>query len=111
MKITNNELKKIIKEELNNVMMESQVFFPGKNPNLEMSPREKVDAAMDEIPNAGGSIMGSPGARLKEELLLIADAIDDPEELARLSATVDERAAIDLLSSLGYEDGIDNNRS
>ena len=105
MKITNNELKQIIKEELSNVMMESQVFYPRKNPSLEMSPREKVDAAMDEIPDAGGSIMGSPGARLKQELEMILDAIDDKEELIKLSATVQERAAVNLLSSLGYEDG------
>lgn len=101
MKITNNQLKQMIKEELEKVMMEME----------EMSPRDKVLDAMDEIPDAGGSIMGSPGARIREELLLILDAIDDPEELRRLSAIVDERETQDLLSSLGYEDGIDNNRS
>lgn len=101
MKITNNKLRQIIKEELENVMSEME----------EMSPRDKVLDAMDEIPDAGGSIIGSPGSRIREELLLILDAIDDPEELRRLSATVDEKATQDLLSSLGYEDGVDNNRS
>ena len=101
MKITNNKLKQIIKEELENVMTEME----------EMSPRDKVLDAMDEIPDAGGSIMYSPGSRIKEELIMILDAIDDPEELRRLSAIVDEKATQDLLSSLGYEDGVDNNRS
>ena len=101
MKITNNKLKQIIKEELENVMTEME----------EMSPRDKVLDAMDEIPDAGGSIMYSPGSRIKEELIMILDAIDDQEELRRLSAIVDEKATQDLLSSLGYEDGVDNNRS
>jgi len=97
MKITNNKLKQIIKEELNNVMREME----------EISPRDRVLDAMDEIPDAGGSIMHSPGARLKQELEMILDVIDSPEELKRLSAIVQERAAINLLSSLGYEDGMD----
>ena len=95
MKITNNKLKQIIKEELNKVLIEMN----------EISPRDRVYSAMDEIPDAGGSIMGSPGARLKQELEMILDAIDNPEELRRLSSIVQERAAINLLSSLGYEDG------
>ena len=41
----------------------------------------------------------------KQELEMILDAIDDKEELIKLSATVQERAAVNLLSSLGYEDG------
>tara|TARA_Y100000592_G_scaffold29839_1_gene47629 strand:+ start:584 stop:889 length:306 start_codon:yes stop_codon:yes gene_type:complete len=99
MKITNNKLKRIIKEELNKVLTEMD----------EMSPRDRVYSAMDELPDAGGSIMGSPGARLKQELEMILDVIDQPEELIRLSAIVQERAAINLLSSLGYEDGMDQN--
>ena len=99
MKITNSKLKQIIKEELNNVMMEMD----------EMSPRDKVLDAMDEIPDAGGSIMYSPGSRLKQELEMILDVIDQPEELIKLSAIVQERAAVNLLSSLGYEDGMDKN--
>ena len=99
MKITNNRLKKIIKEELENVMTEME----------EPSPRDRVYSAMDEVPDAGGSIMHSPGARLKEELIQILEVIDDPEELRRLSAVVEEEAAVNLLSSLGYENGIDNN--
>ena len=95
MKLSNKELKQIIKEELESVMTEME----------EMSPRDKVYDAMDEIPDAGGSIMGSPGARLKEELEMILDVIDQPEELIKLSAIVQERAAVNLLSSLGYEDG------
>jgi uncharacterized protein YicC (UPF0701 family) len=97
MKITNNKLRQIIKEELEKVMMEME----------EISPRDRVLDAMDEIPDAGGSIMHSPGARLKQELEMILDVIDSPEELKRLSAIVQERAAINLLSSLGYEDGMD----
>ena len=99
MKLTNNQLKKIIKEELENIMTEME----------EVLPRDRVYNAMDEIPDAGGSIMHSPGARLKEELEMILEVIDDPEELRKLSAIVREEAAVNLLSSLGYEDGIDNN--
>lgn len=95
MKLSNKKLKQIINEELESVMTEME----------EVSPRDKVYDAMDEIPDAGGSIMGSPGARLKQELEMILDAIDYPEELMKLSAIVQERAAINLLSSLGYEDG------
>ena len=95
MKLSNKQLKQIIKEELESVMREME----------EMPPRDRVYAAMDEIPDAGGSIMGSPGARLKEELEMILDVIDQPEELIKLSAIVQERAAVNLLSSLGYEDG------
>ena len=96
MKLSNKELKQIIKEELESVMTEME----------EMSPRDKVYDAMDEIPHDGGSSsMDSPGARLKEELEMILDVIDQPEELIKLSAIVQERAAVNLLSSLGYEDG------
>ena len=96
MKITNEKLKQIINEELEKVMTEMD----------EMPPRDKVYGAMDEIPDDGGSSsMDSPGARLKLELEMILDAIDDKEELMKLSAMVQERAAINLLSSLGYEDG------
>jgi len=96
MKITNNKLKQIIKEELESVMTEME----------EMLPRDKVYDAMDEIPDDGGSSsMDSPGARLKLELEMILEAIDDKEELRRLSAIVQERAAVNLLSSLGFEDG------
>jgi uncharacterized protein YicC (UPF0701 family) len=100
MKITNEKLKEIIKEELEKVMMEME----------EPTPMQRIQGAMDQIPNASGSIMGSPGSRLKEELEMILDVIDQPEELTRLSGTVQEEAAISLLSSLGYEDGINNNK-
>lgn len=95
MKLSNKQLQQIIKEELESVMTEME----------KMSPRDRVYSAMDEIPYAGGSIMGSPGARLKEELEMILDVIDQPEELIKLSAIVQEKAAVNLLSSLGYEDG------
>lgn len=95
MKITKNQLSKIIKEEFENIMTEME----------EISPRDRVYNAMDEIPDADGSIMHSPGARIKQELEMILDAIDDPEELRKLSVIVQERAVINLLSSLGYEDG------
>ena len=95
MKLSNKQLQQIIKEELESVMTEME----------KMSPRDRVYSAMDEIPDAGGSIMGSPGARLKEELEMILDVIDQPEELIKLSAIVQEKAAVNLLSSLGYEDG------
>ena len=96
MKISNEQLKQIIKEELDSVMTEMD----------EMLPRDKVYDAMSEIPDDGGSSsMDSPGARLKLELEMILDAIDDKEELIKLSAMVQERAAVNLLSSLGYEDG------
>ena len=95
MKLSSKQLQQIIKEELESVMTEME----------KMSPRDRVHSAMDEIPDAGGSIMGSPGARLKEELEMILDVIDQPEELIKLSAIVQEKAAVNLLSSLGYEDG------
>ncbi len=99
MKLSNKQLKQIIKEELENVITEME----------EITPMQRIQGAMGEIPDAGGSIMGSPGSRLKEELEMILDVIDQPEELKRLSAMVQEEAAISLLSSLGYEDGMNNN--
>ena len=100
MKLSNKQLKQIIKEELESVMTEME----------EISPRDKVYDAMDEIPHDGGSSsMDSPGARLKQELERILEVIDDKEELIKLSAEVKEEAAVNLLSSLGYEDGMDKN--
>jgi hypothetical protein len=93
MKITNKRLKQIIKEEISSLITEMD---SNTIDNLNPILRDEFN----ELPDAGGSIPHSPGAATREELIQIADAIDSPEELQRLSATVQSEAAIRALEAI-----------
>lgn len=92
MKITNKQLRQIIKEELQNIVTEME----------EESPEMMVNREIDELPDAGGSIMGSPGAMARDELMDIADALEDPEYLSQLAKKVESDEAKRVLEKLGY---------
>ena len=92
MKLSSKQLQKIIKEQLENIMTEME----------EESPGMMVDREMDELPDAGGSIMGSPGAMARDELMDIADALDDAEYLSQLAKKVQSDEAKRVLEKLGY---------
>ena len=92
MKLSNKQLKQIIKEELENIMTEME----------EESPEMMIGREMDELPDAGGSIMGSPGAMARDELMDIADALDDAEYLSQLAKKVQSDEAKRVLEKLGY---------
>ncbi len=92
MKLSSKQLQKIIKEELENIMTEME----------EESRKMMVDREIDELPDAGGSIMGSPGAVARDELMDIADALEDTEYLSQLAKTVESDEAKRVLEKLGY---------
>ena len=91
MKLSNKQLKQIIKEELEYVMTE-----------MEESPEMMIRGEMDELPDAGGSIMGSPGAMARDELMDIANALEDPQYLSQLAKKVQSDEAKRVLEKLGY---------
>ena len=92
MKLSNKQLKQIIKEELESVMTEME----------EESPEMMIRGEMEELPDAGGSIMGTPGATARDELVDIADALEDPGYLSQLAKTVQSDEAKRVLEKLGY---------
>ena len=92
MKLTNEKLKRIIKEELERIMTEME----------EESPEMMIGREIDELPNAGGSIMGTPGATARDELVDIANALEDPQYLSQLAKTVKSDEAKRVLEKLGY---------
>jgi len=93
MKITNEQLKQIIKEEL-------ELAITEMDSNEVDNLRPELRDEFRELPDAGGTIMGSPGAAAREELIQIADSMDSPEELQKLAQTVESEAAIRALEAI-----------
>lgn len=93
MKITNQQLRQIIKEELEATITEMD---SNDIDNLRPELRDEFR----ELPDAGGSIAGSPGAAARAELIEIADSMDSPEDLQRLAQTVQSEAAKRALEAI-----------
>ena len=93
MKISKERLKQIIKEELEATITEMD---SNDIDNLRPELRDEFR----ELPDAGGSIAGSPGAAARDELIQIADSMDSPEDLQRLAQTVDSEAAKRALEAI-----------
>ena len=93
MKITNQQLRQMIKEELEYAITEMD---SNEVDNLRPELRDEFR----ELPDAGGSILGSPGAAARDELIEIADSMDSPEDLQRLAQTVQSEAAKRALEAI-----------
>ena len=93
MKISKERLKQIIKEELEATITEMD---SNDIDNLRPELRDEFR----ELPDAGGSILGSPGATARDELIEIADSMDSPEDLQRLAQTVQSEAAKRALEAI-----------
>jgi hypothetical protein len=93
MKITNQQLRQIIKEELEATITEMD---SNDIDNLRPELRDEFR----ELPDAGGSIAGSPGASARDELIEIAGSMDSPEDLQRLAQTVQSEAAKRALEAI-----------
>ena len=91
MKITNEQLKQIIKEEFEAAITEMD---SNEVDNLRPELRDEFR----ELPDAGGTM--GPGAATREELIQIADSIDSPEDLQRLAQTVQSEAAKRALEAI-----------
>jgi len=92
MKLTNEKLKQIIKEELESIMTEME----------EESAEMMISRELKDLPNAGGSIMGTPGATARDELVDIANSLEDEKYLSQLANTVHSEEAKRVLEKLGY---------
>ena len=93
MKITNEQLKQIIKEEL-------ELAITEMDSNEVDNLRPELRDEFRELPNEGGTIMGSPGAAAREELIQIAYSMDSREDLQKLAQTVESEAAIRALEAI-----------
>ena len=93
MKITNKQLNQIIKEEI-------ELAITEMDSNDVDNLRPELRDEFRELPDAGGTIMGSPGAAAREELIQIADSMDSPEDLQRLEQTVESEAAKRALEAI-----------
>jgi len=91
MKITNEKLRQIIKEEL-------ELAITEMDSNDVDNLRPELRDEFRELPDAGGSM--GPGATARDELIEIAGSMDSPEDLQRLAQTVQSEAAKRALEAI-----------